>query len=308
MWIKEVAKKSELIVHIYEKTMDGVYALATIISPTLNTKMRYKSIFQKPLDLKNPRTLNEKIQWLKLNAYYKNPLVKECADKYKVRDYIERIGCAEILNDLIAVYENVEDIEWNKFPEQYVIKLNTGCGCNIIVPDKNKLDINEAKTKLKKWMKQKYYLAYSEMQYKGVKPYILVEKYLKPKQGLLPEDYKFYCMNGRAEYVMVCIGREHGGHPKFYFYDRNWKFCPFEEQDDPKLAKPKLIDKAFEYADKLSKPFPFVRTDLYLFDDSIYFGELTFTSAGGFDADITKEGLNIMGDMIHLDDKYEVKL
>ena len=307
MGIKEVAKKSKLIVHVYEKVMDVGYPLATIISPTLNTKIRYKSIFQVPINLKKPRTLNEKIQWLKLNTYYKNPLVKECADKYKVRDYIERSGCTEILNDLLAVYENIEDMEWDTFPNQYVIKLNTGCGCNIIVSDKSKLDINEAKAKLKKWMKQKYYLAYSEMQYKGVKPYILIEKYLKPKEGLLPEDYKFYCMNGKAEYVMVCVGRENG-HPKFYFYDRNWKFCPFEEQVDPNLAKPRLIDKAFEYADKLSKPFPFVRTDLYLFDDSIYFGELTFTSAGGFDADITKEGLNIMGDMIDLNYSQEVNL
>ena len=92
MGIKELAKKSKTVVAIYEKVMDVVYPLSTMISPTLNTKLRYKSAFGKPLDLNNPQTLNEKNQWLKLNTYYKNPLVKECADKYKVRDYVTRIG------------------------------------------------------------------------------------------------------------------------------------------------------------------------------------------------------------------------
>ena len=242
MRIKELAKKSKTIVTIYEKVMDVVYPLSTMISPTLNTKLRYKSAFGKPLDLNNPQTLNEKNQWLKSNTYYKNPLVKECADKYKVRDYITRIGCKETLNELIAVYENADDIEWDKLPSSYVIKLNSGCGFNIVVPDSKKLDRIEVVEKLKKRIKIKYYLDYSEMQYKDVKPYILIEKYLKPKR----------------------------------------------------------IDEAFVYADKLSKPFPFVRTDLYLFDDSIYFGELTFTSAGGLDKDITPEGLNHMGEMIDL--------
>ena len=299
MGIKELAKKSKIVVAIYEKVMDVVYPLSTMISPTLNTKLRYKSAFGKPLDLNNPQTLNEKNQWLKLNTYYKNPLVKECADKYKVRDYVTRIGCKEILNELIAVYEDADDIEWDILPSSYAIKLNSGCGFNIVVPDSKKLNRIETVEKLTKWIKIKYYLDYSEMQYKDVKPYILIEKYLKPKTGVLPEDYKFYCMNGRAEYVMVCIGRDFG-HPKFYFYDRNWNFVPFQEQVDPHLEKPKRIDEAFVYADKLSKPFPFVRTDLYLFDDSIYFGELTFTSAGGLDKDITPEGLNRMGEMIDL--------
>lgn len=300
MRLKELAKKSKTVVAIYEKVMDVVYPVSTVISPTLNTKLRYKSVFGKAIDLKNPQTLNEKIQWLKLNTYYKNPLIKACADKYKVRDYVTRIGCGELLNDLIAVYENIDDIEWDKLPNSYVLKLNSGCGCNIVVPDSKKLNIAETEKTLKKWWKEKYYLGYSEMQYKDVKPYILIEKYLKPKTGLLPEDYKFYCMNGKAEYVMVCIGRENDKLPKFYFYDRNWNFVPFQEQNNPHINKPAKIDEAFVYADKLSKPFPFVRTDLYLFDDSIYFGELTFTSAGGLDNDITAEGLNRMGKLIDL--------
>ena len=300
MKIKHILKKSNFLKKIYYFLKRTQYSLATMISPELNTAMHYKATFKKKWDPNNLRTLNDKILWLKLNTYYKNELVKKCADKYQVREYIKDRNCREILNDLIAVYENVDDIQWKKLPKEFVIKLNTGCGYNIVVPNKEKLDIKEASQKLNKWIKEKYYLLYSEMQYKNVKPYILVEKYLKPKKGILPEDYKFYCINGRAEFIMVCIGRENGGHPKFYFYDRDWKFYPFEEKEDPNMEKPELLDKALEYADKLSKPFPIVRTDLYLFDDKIIFGELTFTSAGGFDAGISEEGMKIMGDMVDL--------
>ena len=275
--------------------------ICTHISPMLNTCLWYRYIFGRRLNFGNPQTLNEKILWLKFNNYRGNPLVKQCADKYLVRDYIKKVGCEEILNELICIYESVAEIEWEKLPQSFVMKLNVGCGCNIIVPDKDKININDAKTKLRKWMKEKYYLRYSEMQYKDVKPVILVEKYLKPKAGgVLPEDYKFYCINGRAEYVMVCVGREENGHPRFYFFDRNWNFVPFEEQNDPGFQKPMMIEKAFEYADALAKPFPCVRTDLYLFDNLVIFGELTFTSAGGFDADITEEAQMTMGRMIDL--------
>lgn len=300
MKIKYFLKKSSLIKKIYINIKRVLYSIATIISPELNTKICYKKVFGKKWNPNNLVTLNDKILWLKLNTYYKNELVKQCADKYKVREYVKDRNCEEILNDLIEVYENTNDIQWEKLPEEFVIKLNVGCGYNIIVPNKKELNIKEASKKLNKWMKEKQYLLYSEMQYKDVKPYILVEKYLKPKEGVLPEDYKFYCMNGRAEFIMICVGREKGGHPKFYFYDREWKFYPFEEKEDPHIEKPELLDKALEYADKLSKPFPAVRTDLYLFDDKIIFGELTFTSAGGLDTGVSEEGMKIMGDMVDL--------
>ena len=300
MIIKDLAKRSKTLKNIYQMIRNEIYSTATKISPALNTKMRYRSVFGKKWDSNNLITLNDKILWLKLNTYNDNLLVKQCADKYRVREYIKEIGCEELLNDLIAVYDDPDAIEWKALPSKFVIKLNVDCECNIVVTDKNKLDINDTSNQLQKWMKERYYLLYSEMQYKDVKPYILIERYLQPKTGVLPEDYKFYCMNGRAEYVMVCIGRDNGGHPKFYFYDRNWNFCPFEEKEDPNLKKPLLIDKAFEYADKLSTPFPFVRTDLYLYDNEIIFGELTFTSAGGLDTGVSEEGMKIMGEMVDL--------
>lgn len=298
--IKRILKKNKSLVSTVRYLREKKYEIATLVSPRLNTAMWYKATFHHKWDINNPKTINDKILWLKFNTYWKNPLVIQCADKYKVRSYVEDVGCKELLTNLIAVYEDVEDIEWEKLPDKFALKLNVGCGFNIIVTDKNCLNIEDAKNKIRKWMKSKYYLLHSEMQYKGVKPYILIEEYLQPKHGILPEDYKFYCINGRAEYVMVCIGRDNGGHPKFYFYDREWNFVPFEESDDPGILKPALIEKAFNYADKLAEPFPFVRTDLYLFDDRIVFGELTFTSAGGFDNDLTQDAQEIMGKMINV--------
>lgn len=259
----------------------------TLISPKLNTEVTYFIKFKKRLNLKMPKTLNEKILWLKFNTYWNNPLIKQCADKYMVRKYVEEKQCPEILSRLIGVYDDAEDIPWDSLPESFALKLNVGCGKNIIVSDKKSLDILKTKKILKKWLKERgYYLGYSEMQYKDVKPYILIEEYLG-KDGKLPVDYKFYCFNGKAKYVMVCADRVQGQNAKFYYFDENWNMMPFThdalKEPDRKINKPEGIEQAFEYAEKLSKDFPFVRTDLYIVDGKIYFGELTFTPSGGMD-------------------------
>lgn len=274
-------------------------SILTMISPVWNTRIVYRVKFHKRLNLKNPETLNEKISWLKLNTFYNNELVKTCADKYKVRSYIEETGCVEILNRLIGVYDSPSSIPWDKLPDSYALKYNIGAGCNLIVPDKKKINTDEAEKLIQGWFKTKPYLGYSEMQYKGIKPCIVCEEYLGDDEGHFPLDYKFYCFNGKALYVMICVGREKGK-PEYHFYDREWNFVPFQSLIDPHITKPEEIGKAFEYADKLSKPFPFVRTDLYIVNQKIYFGELTFSSMGGFDTDITKEADLIMGRLIEL--------
>ena len=275
--------------------------LLTRISPKLNTMVTYRAKFGKKLDFDHPKTLNEKILWLKFNDYWENPLVKQCADKYQVREYIKAIGCQDILNELIAVYESVDEIEWDKLPDSFVMKINFGCGYNIIVPDKTKFDRTDAEQKLRKWIKTKYYLGYSEMQYKDVKPYILVERYLKPHNGVLPEDYKFYCFDGEAPYVMVCTDRQEGGkHPRYWYITPDWErqrmtYDAIKDQGKTKIPTPAGIDEAFEYARKLSKGFPFVRVDLYLVDGKVFFGELTFTPSGGQDNGRVKEADEILG-------------
>lgn len=274
-----------------KNTIARVYRCGlTLISPRLNTSVVYRAKFGKKLDLDHPKTLNEKILWLKFHDYRNNPVVKQCADKYRVREYVSGIGCPEILNHLIGVYSKAEEIDWDRLPDSFAIKLNVGCGCNIIVKNKKDLDIQATKRTLKKWLKNKYqYLLYAEMQYKGVKPLILIEDYLKPKAGLLPEDYKFYCFDGFAPYVMVCTDRQEGGkHPRYWYYNDKWEMQMLSEDAlkygvEAAVPKPEGIETAFAYARKLSKGFPFVRVDLYIVDGKVYFGELTFTPSAGQD-------------------------
>ncbi len=275
---------SQILAHVFR-------CILTMVSPKLNTMITYRVKFGKRLDFNNPRTLNEKILWLKFNDYWNNDLIKQCADKYRVREYVESIGCKEILNDLIAVYHSVDEIEWDALPNSFVIKLNVGCGFNHIVTDYSSENKKDLENEVKQWLKKSkhQWMAYSELQYKNIKPVIIVEKYLKPQTGILPEDYKFYCFDGAAPYVMVCTDRQEGGkHPRYWYYNDKWELQmlsadALEYGMEAAIPKPDGIDDAFEYAKKLSRGFPFVRVDLYLLDGKIYFGELTFTPSGGQD-------------------------
>lgn len=278
----------------------------TRISPRLNTEVIYFMKFKKRINLKHPKTLDEKIQYLKFHDYYKNPLVTQCADKYAVREYVELKGCGEILNELIGCYEHVEEIPWNELPNQFVIKWNFGCGQNLICFDKSKLDIEDAKHKLRAWYNTKdtFYLTYSEMQYKGIKPLLICEKLIETADGNLPVDYKFYCFDGRAECVLVCVGRDNQGHgAKYYFFNKKWELLRYNKtgKDAPQdfsIPKPEGIESLFEYAEKLSKPFPFVRADFYLENGKITFGELTFTPCGGFDTNRLPETQEYFGSLV----------
>ena len=280
----------------------------TRISPKLNTRVVYFIKLKKPLHLKHPQTLDEKIQWLKFNTYYENPLVTQCADKYAVREYVKRCGCGEILNELYGTYDHVEEVPWDTLPDQFVLKWNFGCGQNLIVFDKSKLDIADARQKLNDWyrIRDTFYLEYAEMQYKGIPPKLVCEKLIETESGELPVDYKVYCFNGVPHCVLVCCKRgrmEHGA--EYYFFDRDWNLKRYnksgkEAPADFTLPKPEGIDKVFEYAMKLSKPFPFVRSDFYLENGKVTFGELTFTPCGGFDVNRLPETQRLFGSMVTL--------
>lgn len=279
------------------------------ISPTFNTKVTYFGKFHKPINLKNPQTLDEKIQWLKLNTYLGDKTVTQCADKYAVRDYVKDCGCEEILNGLYFAWDSVDEIDWEELPNKFVIKWNFGCGQNLICRDKSKLDIEATKKLLKEWysIHDTFYLAYSEMQYKDIVPKLICEKLIETEDGNLPLDYKLYCFNGQAKYVMLCTERE-TGHPKYYFFDRERNLVRLNKRglaapEGFTIPMPEGYDKLFEYADKLTKPFPFVRADFYLENGQVIFGELTFTPSGGYDPNIPEEQNVFLGNLVILPSK-----
>lgn len=263
------------------------YVLLSYLSSRLNTTLLFLKKFGRLPNLKNPATLNEKLLKLKLEDFGKNELVRQCADKYRVRAYVEGCGLGNCLNDLLAVYDSAAEIDWESLPESFAMKWNFGCGYNLICGSKAELDRAAAEKKLRKWGREPFWAYFSELQYRGVDKKIIVEEYIGNGEGVPPEDYKFYCFHGRAYCVMVCVGREEGW-PRFYFFDRDFRLLRInrdsaEAPEDFTLPKPEGIGEAFGIADRLSRGFPFVRVDLYLTERGVRFGEMTFTPAAALD-------------------------
>ena len=278
------------------------YSLLTLISPKLNTKARYYDKFGKKLNLKNPITFNEKLLYLKLNNYMYNPLVIQCADKYAVRSYVKECGYEHLLNDLISVYDTVDEIIWSELPNSFAIKWNFGATYNIICPDKDKLDISKAKLQLKTWGKSKYWLPYSEMQYKYCDKKIICERYLDSKKGFLPFDYKLYCFNGEVKAILFISDRD--SERKVGFFTKEWTYLgPPDKCEDTLIELPKCpvsLKEMVKCAEDLSKGIPFVRIDFYEYDNKPIFGEMTFTPAGGLHVSQINIGGKPMGDFIKI--------
>ncbi len=231
-------------------------------------------------NIDNPRTFNEKIQWLKL--YYKDPAMTTCVDKYAVREYVsERIG-KEYLIPLIGVYENEEKINFQDLPNGFVLKTTNGSGTNIICKNKNKLNIAETKSKLKEWLKaenSQYFYSY-EWAYKNITPRITCETLLKEEDGI--NDYKFYCFQGIPKFFHISVDRDID--LKVDFYDMDCLHLPVRREypnNKKAVELPKKFKEMVWIAKKLSKNFPFVRVDLYENGGHIFFGELTFYPSNG---------------------------
>lgn len=272
------------------------------ISPKFCAKAHYYIKFKKKLNLTNPTNFNEKIQWLKFNEL-NGDIYTLCADKYKVREYVSSKGCGEILNDLYGVYDNPQSIDYNRLPEKFALKCNHGAGYNIICDNKSSMDIEKTNRQLNKWLRQDFSNLFIEPQYKKIERKILCEKFIENESGGFPDDYKFYCFNGKPYAVMVCIGREKGT-PKFYYFDMNWNPLPFEDTIEliNKKRYPKMPDgfnKMKEYATKLASDFKFVRADFYLLNSKVIFGELTFTPSAGLDVTL-QEADFILGSQLRL--------
>lgn len=258
----------------------------------------------KQLSYKHPQNLSEKLMWL--SRYWQHPLKTECADKYLVRDYVKKCGFDDILIPLYGVWNKAEDIDFDKLPEQFVLKCNHGCGYNIICKDKRKINKEEIIKKLNGWLNETYGLEYFEFHYSKIKPRIICEKYLSSLEKSVI-DYKFLCLNGKPETILVCHNRDENGHPEFISYSLDWKRVNYlNESSDSKreLPQPSKLLEMIDIAKRLSRPFPFVRVDLYEIDGHIYFGELTFTPQANILDYYTEETLLNWGKKLTLPSKF----
>lgn len=258
------------------------------------------------INWKNPKDLNEKINWLKF--YSDTSMWTRCADKYRVREYVKECGCPEILVPLYGVWENAADIDLDKLPEKFVLKPNHGCGDVFVVKDKSEINFMEICNRLQKAINTKFGYELAEWHYLNISPCIICEKNIKSSTCADLIDYKIWCFDGVPYYVLTCSERDVEAHKTtLNLFDLNWNrldnYMTPKYRNDIIVPKPVHLDKMLNYAKMLSKPFPEVRVDFYEVDGMIYFGELTFTSRSGLMDYFTEDCLLEMGSKVTLPTK-----
>ena len=256
------------------------------------------------LNLDDPQTYNEKIQWLKL--YDSTPIKTRLADKYLVRDWVtEKIG-EEYLIPILGVWDSFDEIDFDTLPNQFALKTNHGSGWNYIVKDKSKLNIVVARKKFNQWLSRNFaFVAGFELHYMNIPPKIIAEQYIEEMDQVY--DYKFMCFDGVVKFIWVDTDR-FTNHKRTLFTP-TWK--RMEERllwptADHEIPKPKNLDKMLEFAEKLSQGFAHVRVDFYEVQGKLYFGEMTFTSSSGTEHAIPKEFEYTMGSWLKLPPKSPI--
>ena len=252
-----------------------------VVSDEAMSKLYFKIVLHKKLNLKNPQTFNEKIQWLKLYYYPKNPLVVNGADKYAVREYIARKGYGDRLVPLLGIWDRAEDIEWDKLPNEFVLKCNHGCAYNIVVSDESILDKEVTIKQLNEWLKEDFGAFNIEIHYSEIKRHVITcEEFL----GENITDYKFFCFNGKPYCIYVSTDLIHDRQAQIGFFYLDGKKMPLRRDDYtdiPEVSLPPFYDEMKKAAEVLCKDFPFVRVDFFIANNTWYFAELTFTPGAG---------------------------
>lgn len=266
-------------------------------------KKYYRIRTGKKLNLKNPQTYNEKLQWLKLHD--RKDIYTKMVDKYEVKEYVAKIIGEKYIIPTYGVWDNFDDINFNTLPEQFVLKCTHDSGGLIIVKDKSKLDMQAARKKIMKCLKRNYYSHGREWPYKNVKPRIIAEKYMEEKginteEGL--RDYKIFCFDGEPKLIQVDYNRFDNHKRNLYTTDWNYVEASIKYPTDPnhQIAKPTPLNEMLDVARKLSQGMPHLRVDLYCVEDKVYFGELTLCHGTGMET-FSPESLGIeMGKWLKL--------
>ncbi|WP_025162158.1 ATP-grasp fold amidoligase family protein [Paraclostridium bifermentans] len=279
----------------------GAKEILNWMNDDLYLKLVYRSHIGKNLNLKNPKTYNEKLQWLKLHD--RNPKYTKLVDKYEVRSYIsEEIG-EEYLIPLVGVYETFDEIKFNELPDKFVLKCTHDSGGVVICKDKSKFDIDNARKKINKCIKRNFYYLGREWPYKNIKPKIVCEKYMEDENIGELRDYKFMCFNGEVKCLFVCLNRNTQSGLNVDFYNLEWEKMEFERhypRSEEIIEKPHNFKKMIKLAEKLAKDIPFVRVDFYEINKKIYFGELTFYPGCGFEEFTPEYYDELLGSWINL--------
>ena len=266
-----------------QKVRFAILNMLKFLPDKVMLKLQYRIKIGKKLNLKAPERFTEKLQWYKLN--YRADKMTVCADKYRVREYLQEKGLSDIACTLYGCYKSADEIDFDSLPDKFVLKTTNGSGTNVICKDKSKLDIPKIRRELDSWLKRPCYSLGREWAYKNIVPQIVAEEYLEDKNNKFAgiNDYKFMCFNGKV-YCVVFDCDRFVGH-KRAIYDREWNYIDVGtdcEKLPDIIEKPANFERMCEIAETLAVDFPYVRVDLYSLNEKIYFGEMTFYPWTGY--------------------------
>lgn len=269
-------------------------------------KRKFKAFLGRELNLENPQTFNEKLQWMKIHD--RNPLYNTLVDKYEAKKYVaEKLG-EEYVIPTLGLWESADDIDFDSLPDQFVMKCTHDSKGVLVCKDKSKLDVEAAREKFRAALKRNYFYIGREWPYKDLKPRVIAEKYMTDSTDSdVFTDYKFFCFNGVADNVMIVTDRDIN-EPKFYHFSKDWNILRYNRRGrrmpaDFKLPKPENIDEMFRVAEKLAEGLPHVRMDLYVSNGQIYFGEFTLYHNDGLEDGFDEASDLHLGSLLKLPEK-----
>lgn len=269
----------------YRLSVNSYFRLYDWMDDETYLKFFFRKKMNRELDLNNPKTFNEKLQWLKL--YDRCSAYTTMVDKYEVKEYVSKIIGSDYVIPNFGIYDKFEDIDFEKLPDQFVLKCTHDSGGLVICKDKATLNKAAARKIINKSLRRDYYKSGREWPYKNVPKKIIAEKYMQNTDGSSLLDYKFFCFNGEPKIILVCLDRFSKSGLRENFYDMDWNLLPLYRPKHPNadysILPPKNLLEMIDIAHSLSQNTKFSRIDLYDINGKIYFGEITFFPASGFE-------------------------